>query len=129
VYSGAQFPAMDQATAAQITGIDPAKVRLQTQLAGGSFGRRAQFGSPYMQEAAAVFAATDQSRPVKHMWTREDDVRGGYYRPMYLHRMKGSMDADGRLTAWDQIIVGQSIMGKADTEVDPTSVEGASDLP
>jgi isoquinoline 1-oxidoreductase beta subunit len=129
VYTGAQFPGMDQATAAQITGIDPAKVRLHTQLAGGSFGRRAQFGSPYMQEAAAVFAATDQSRSLKHMWTREDDLRGGYYRPMYLHRMKGSMDADGRLTAWDQIIVGQSIMGKADTEVDPTSVEGASDLP
>ena len=129
VYTGAQFPGMDQATAAQITGIDPAEVRLHTQLAGGSFGRRAQFGSPYMQEAAAVFAATDGSRPVKHMWTREDDIRGGYYRPMYLHRMKGSMDADGKLTAWDQTIVGQSIMGKANTELDDTSVEGASDLP
>ena len=98
-----------------------------TQLAGGSFGRRAQFGSPYMQEAAAVFAATDGKRPVKHMWTREDDIRGGFYRPMYLHRMKGSIDADGKIVAWDQSIVGQSIMGKAD--LDETSVEGASNLP
>ncbi len=127
VYSGAQFPAMDQATAAEITGVDPAKVRLNTQLAGGSFGRRAQFGSPYMQEAAAVFAATDGSRPVKHMWTREDDIRGGFYRPMYVHRMKASIDPDGRITAWDQTIVGQSIMGKAD--LDETSVEGAANLP
>lgn len=127
VYSGSQFPGMDHGTAAKIIGLDPAKVRLHTQLAGGSFGRRAQFGSPYMQEAAAVFAATDRKRPLKHMWTREDDIRGGFYRPMYLHRMKGSIDADGRIVAWDQSIVGQSIMGKAD--LDETSVEGASNLP
>jgi len=127
VYSGAQFPGMDQAVAAQLTGIDPAKVKLHTQLAGGSFGRRAQFGSPYMQEAAAVFAATDGSRPVKHMWTREDDLRGGFYRPMYMHKMRATIDQSGMITAWDQAIVGQSIMGKAD--LDETSVEGASNLP
>lgn len=127
VYNGAQFPAMDQTVAAKVTGIDPSKVRVNTQMTGGSFGRRAQFGSPYMQEAAAVFAATDQSRPLKHMWTREDDIRGGFYRPMYVHRMRGAMDAAGQLKAWDQIVVGQSIMGKAD--LDSTSVEGASDLP
>lgn len=127
VYNGAQFPGMDKATAAKIVGLDPSKVRLNTQITGGSFGRKAQFGSPYMQEAAAVFAATDQSRPVKHMWTREDDIRGGYYRPMYLHKMRGAIDADGRIVAWDQAIVGQSILAKAD--LDSTSVEGASDLP
>jgi len=127
VYNGAQFPGMDKATAAKVVGLDPSKVRLNTQITGGSFGRKAQFGSPYMQEAAAVFAATDQSRPVKHMWTREDDIRGGYYRPMYLHKMRGAIDADGRIVAWDQAIVGQSIMAKAD--LDSTSVEGASDLP
>lgn len=129
IYNGAQFPGMDQQVAAQVLGLDPAKVRVNTQLAGGSFGRRAQFGSPYMQEAAAVFGATDQSRPVKHMWTREDDIRGGFYRPMYLHKMKGAIGPDGKLVAWDHVIVGQSIMGKAATELDDTSVEGASDLP
>jgi isoquinoline 1-oxidoreductase beta subunit len=127
VYNGAQFPGMDKNTAATIVGLDPSKVRLNTQITGGSFGRKAQFGSPYMQEAAAAFAATDQSRPVKHMWTREDDIRGGYYRPMYLHKMRGAINADGRIVAWDQAIVGQSILGKAD--LDSTSVEGASDLP
>jgi isoquinoline 1-oxidoreductase beta subunit len=127
IYSGAQFPGSDEATAAKILGLEPSKVRLHTQFAGGSFGRRAQFGSPYMQEAAEVFKATDGSRPLKHMWTREDDIRGGFYRPMYLHKMKGTIDADGKITAWDQIIVGQSIQQKAD--LDETSVEGASNLP
>ncbi|KGD87444.1 xanthine dehydrogenase family protein molybdopterin-binding subunit [Rhizobium sp. YS-1r] len=127
IYNGAQFPGMDQATAAQILGLDESKVRVNTQLAGGSFGRRAQFGSPYMQEAASVYAASDRSRPLKHMWTREDDIRGGFYRPMYAHRMRGAINADGEIMAWEQVIVGQSIMGKAD--LDQTSVEGASNLP
>ena len=127
VYTGAQFPGMDKNVAAKILNLDPAKVRINTQITGGSFGRKAQFGSPYMQEAAAVFAATDGARPVKHMWTREDDIRGGYYRPMYVHKMRGAMDANGQIVGWDQSIVGQSIMGKAD--LDSTSVEGASDLP
>ena len=112
IYNGAQFPGMDKKTAAKVLGLDPGKVRVNTQLAGGSFGRRAQFGSPYMQEAAAVFAATDGSRPVKHMWTREDDIRGGFYRPMYVHKMRGAIDPDGRIIGWDQTIVGQSIIGK-----------------
>lgn len=127
VYNGAQFPGMDKNTTAKILNLDPAQVRVNTQITGGSFGRKAQFGSPYMQEAAAVFGATDGKRPVKHMWTREDDIRGGYYRPMYVHKMRGAMDADGQIVGWDQTIVGQSIMGKAD--LDSTSVEGASDLP
>jgi len=127
IYNGAQFPAMDQQVAAKILGLDESKVRVNTQLAGGSFGRKAQFGSPYMQEAAAVYAASGGTRPLKHMWTREDDIRGGYYRPMYAHKMRGAINADGQITAWDQVIVGQSIMGKAD--LDSTSVEGASNLP
>jgi len=127
IYNGAQFPGMDQTVAAQILGLDETKVRVNTQLAGGSFGRKAQFGSPYMQEAAAVYAASGANRPLKHMWTREDDIRGGYYRPMYAHRMRGAINAEGQITAWEQVIVGQSIMGKAD--LDETSVEGASNLP
>ena len=127
IYTGAQFPGMDKSTAAKVLGLEPEKVRVNTQITGGSFGRKAQFGSPYMQEAAAVFGATDGSRPLKHMWTREDDIRGGYYRPMYVHKMRGAMDADGKIVGWDQTIVGQSIMAKAD--LDETSVEGASNLP
>ncbi len=127
VYTGAQFPGFDQQVAAQVLGLDESKVRVNTQLAGGSFGRKAQFGSPYMQEAAAVYAATNGDRPLKHMWTREDDIQGGFYRPMYAHKMRGAINKDGEITAWEQVIVGQSIMAKAD--LDSTSVEGASNLP
>ncbi|BDA82805.1 aldehyde oxidase [Aureimonas sp. SA4125] len=126
-YNGSQFPGQDKQALSQVLGVDEAKVRVNTQLGGGSFGRRAQFGSPYMREAAEVFKATDGTRPVKHMWTREDDIRGGFYRPIYAHRMKASINAEGQITGWRQSIVGQSIMGKVD--LDSTSVEGASNLP
>jgi len=126
-YNGAQFPGQDKAAIADVCGVDPQKVRVNTQLAGGSFGRRAQFGSPYMREAAAVFKASGMNRPVKHMWTREDDIRGGFYRPIYVHSIKGAIDGDGNITGWDHKIVGQSIMNK--DELDETSVEGTSDMP
>jgi isoquinoline 1-oxidoreductase beta subunit len=127
IYNGAQFPGFDQQVAAQILKLDESKVRVNTQLAGGSFGRKAQFGSPYMQEAATVYALSGGDRPLKHMWTREDDIQGGFYRPMYAHKMRGAINAKGEIVAWDQVIVGQSIMAKAD--LDSTSVEGASNLP
>ncbi|WP_230532961.1 xanthine dehydrogenase family protein molybdopterin-binding subunit [Microvirga roseola] len=127
IYTGAQFPAMDRQVAAEILGMQQSQVRLNTQMTGGAFGRKAQFGSPYMQEAAAVYAASGGSRPLKHMWTREDDIRGGFYRPMYAHKLRGAINQKGEITAWEQIIVGQSILGKVD--LDETSVEGASNLP
>ncbi|WP_426289538.1 molybdopterin cofactor-binding domain-containing protein [Ensifer adhaerens] len=127
IYNGAQFPGFDQQVAAKILALDEEKVRVNTQMAGGSFGRKAQFGSPYMQEAASVYAAIGGDRPLKHMWTREDDIQGGFYRPMYAHKMRGAIDPTGQIVAWEQIIVGQSIMAKAD--LDSTSVEGASNLP
>jgi isoquinoline 1-oxidoreductase beta subunit len=135
VFGGSQLQTMDQQVVAGVLGIDPGKVRINTQFAGGSFGRRAQAGSPYAAEAAAVFKAFGGSRPVKHMWTREDDIRGGYYRPIYVHRLKGSIGADGSIGGWDQVVVGQSIMegtpfaAMMQNGIDPTSVEGASDLP
>lgn len=126
-YNGSQFPGQDKAAIADVCGVDPAKVRVNTQLAGGSFGRRAQFGSPYMREAAEAFKASGMTRPIKHMWTREDDIRGGFYRPIFVHKLKGAMDADGNIVGWDQQIAGQSVMHK--TELDESSVEGAADLP
>ena len=126
-YNGSQFPGQDKAAIAEICGVDPAKVRVNVQLAGGSFGRRAQFGSPYMREAAAVFKASGMKRPVKHMWTREDDIRGGFYRPIYLHSIRGAIDRDGNISGWDHTIVGQSIMNK--DELDGTTVEGTADMP
>ncbi|QJR79372.1 xanthine dehydrogenase family protein molybdopterin-binding subunit [Alteromonas pelagimontana] len=126
-YSGAQFPGMDKKAIADICEIAEEKVTIHVQYAGGSFGRRAQFGSPYMREAAEVFKVSGMKRPVKHMWTREDDIRGGFYRPLFIHQLRGAIDKEGKIIGWDQVIAGQSIMQK--DELDETSVEGASDLP
>jgi isoquinoline 1-oxidoreductase subunit beta len=126
-YTGAQFPGQDQRALAEVLGVAPEHVRVHTQLAGGSFGRRAQFGSPYMREAAEAFKAAGMTRPVKHMWTREDDIRGGYYRPIFAHKVKVGLSRDGDIAAWDHQIAGQSILKKS--AVDETSVEGVTDLP
>jgi isoquinoline 1-oxidoreductase beta subunit len=135
IYTGAQFPTFDQGVATAALGLQPGQVRVHMQLAGGSFGRRAQPGSPYMAEAVEVFKAGGGGRPVKHLWLREDDVRGGYYRPLFLHRLKGSLGPDGTITAWDQVTVGQSLLADTPFEAamtdgyDPSSVEGANDMP
>ena len=126
-YTGAQFPGQDRKALSEVLGVAPEHVRVHTQLAGGSFGRRAQFGSPYMREAAEAFKAAGMARPVKHLWTREDDIRGGYYRPIFAHKVKAGLSRDGTITAWDHQIAGQSIMKKS--TVDETSVEGVTDLP
>ena len=74
--------------------------------------------------------------PVKTVWSREDDVKGGYYRPMYLHQAKIGVDAKGLPVAWEHTAVGQSIMLGTPFEafqikdgVDATSVEGVADSP
>jgi len=74
--------------------------------------------------------------PIKVIWTREDDVQGGWYRPIYVHRIKAGLDQAGNIVAWRHRIVGQSILAGTPFEqmmvkdgVDATSVEGASTLP
>ena len=94
-YMGSQIQTGDQAVIGSVLGLAPDKVRIHTQLAGGSFGRRAQGGSNYAAEAAHVFKAFGGTRPVKHVWTREDDIKGGFYRPIFVHRLKGALDARG----------------------------------
>jgi isoquinoline 1-oxidoreductase beta subunit len=96
-YMGSQIQTGDQAVIGSVLGLAPNKVRIHTQLAGGSFGRRAQAGSPYAAEAAEVFKAFGGTRPVKHVWTREDDIKGGFYRPIFVHRLKGGLDREGRI--------------------------------
>src|SRR3546814_16734132 len=89
-----------------------------------------------VSEAASVAKAIGGRAPVKLVWTREDDIRGGRYRPMYFHRLRAGLDADGRLIGWQHRIVGQSIArgtpfaaGMIENGIDHTSVEGATTLP
>ncbi len=137
LWAGAQFQTVDQANAAHVLGLKPEQVFINTLYAGGSFGRRATTNSDYIVEAAHVAKAFGVGKPpVKVMWTREDDIRGGYYRPLYHHALSAAVDAKGELVGWRHRIVGQSILTGTPFEpvmvkngVDATSVEGASNLP
>jgi isoquinoline 1-oxidoreductase beta subunit len=129
------MPDLYQQVAAQIMGIDPAKVRLHVMTPGGFFGRRAVADADVIVEVVSTLKAIGARAPVKVLWTREDDTRGGRYRPMYHHALKAGLDAKGEIVAWQHRIVGQSIMKGSPFEalikhgVDETSVEGASTLP
>jgi len=132
---GSQFPTPDHAAIAKVLGIGIDKVHLQTILAGGSFGRRAQQTVHVALELAEVVKAAGPGKPVKLVWTREDDMRGGYYRPFSIHRMRGVV-RDGKIEAWSDTIVGQSIMKGSPFEamtfkdgLDSTAYEGAHDIP
>ena len=80
VWLGSQMPTVDQQIVARVVGLPPDKVRVHTLLAGGSFGRRATPYSDVAAEAASIAKALGGARPVKLVWTREDDVQGGFYR-------------------------------------------------
>jgi isoquinoline 1-oxidoreductase beta subunit len=134
VWCGSQFQTVDQGAAAKALGLAPDKVRLNTLPAGGGFGRRANPASDYVIEACEI--ARSVKVPVKTVWTREDDIRGGYYRPMYVHRVEAGLDGRGNLVGWNHVIVGQSIIAGTAFEpflvkegIDETSVEGVSDTP
>jgi isoquinoline 1-oxidoreductase subunit beta len=134
VWTGTQMQTMEQLTAARITGLKPEQVAIHTTFLGGGFGRRATPSSDWVSEAVHVAKAA--GAPVKTVWTREDDVRGGYYRPMFLHRARIALGADGLPVAWDHVLVGQSILVGSPFEamipangVDPASVEGTADSP
>jgi isoquinoline 1-oxidoreductase subunit beta len=133
LWYGSQFQTVDQAHAAHIAGLDPQQVKIHTLYAGGSFGRRANFSSDYVVEAVSIAKAYGaDGTPIKLQWTREDDIHGGLYRPMYFHKIEAALSADKKLIGWRHVIVGQSIMagtplGPPD-KPDPTSVEGAATM-
>ena len=133
IWTGTQFQTVDRMAAAATAGLKPEQVRIHTTLLGGGFGRRANPASDFVIEAVQVAKAA--KGPVKVMWTREDDIRGGWYRPMWYDRMVGGVDAAGNPVAWTHTIVGQSIMQGTMFEpfgikngIDDSSVEGAADL-
>jgi isoquinoline 1-oxidoreductase beta subunit len=109
IWAGSQLQAADLAVAAATAGLRPDQVVLHTLQAGGSFGRRANAIADFIGEVVSIARATGGRYPVKLTWTREDDLTGGMYRPMNLHRLEAGVDADGQLIALRQRIVGQSI--------------------
>ncbi|MBN8443435.1 MAG: xanthine dehydrogenase family protein molybdopterin-binding subunit [Thauera sp.] len=137
LWVGSQLPGLDGAAAARVLGLKPEQVKVHVQMAGGGFGRRGVPSSDYVVEACEVAKAARAAgldAPVQLVWSREDDVRGGYYRPMHLHRARIGFDSKGKVLAWDHVIVGQSITAGTLFEgsmikngVDTTAVEGMRD--
>jgi len=137
LWMGAQMPGVDAMAAAAVLGLKPPQVKVNVQMAGGGFGRRAIPTSDYVVEACQIAKAAKAAgidAPIRTLWSREDDIRGGYYRPMHLHRARIGFDAQGKVLAWDHTIVGQSIVSGTFFEgmmvkngVDNTAVEGMRD--
>ena len=133
---GSQMPSIDQEVAADVMGLSIERVKVKTLLAGGSFGRRATPRGDMAIEAANVLKAARHSGPIKVMWTREDDIRGARYRPLFVERLRGGLDAHGNVIAWDHVLVGQSFVKGTRFEAtmlkegyDERMVNGASSLP
>jgi isoquinoline 1-oxidoreductase beta subunit len=131
---GCQLQTGDHNMIAAVLGLPFERVEIETMLAGGSFGRRGQADMHLAAELAQAAKAIGPGRPVKLVWTREDDIRGGYYRPLFLHRLRGAVSG-GNIVAWADSIVGQSILKGTPFEsiikdgIDPYSVEGAREIP
>ncbi len=136
LHDGCQFPTGPHFALSQIFELPFEKIQINTMLAGGSFGRRATPDADYQVEAGLAFVMTDRTRPVKLVWSREDDIRSGYYRPAFGHKVRVGLDNAGKIVGWDHRIAGQSIMKGTAFEafsvhdgVDHSSVEGTSDSP
>jgi isoquinoline 1-oxidoreductase beta subunit len=129
---GSQIPTLDQLNTAKIVGTLPGSVSIETLFAGGSFGRRANFQSDYMAECVHIAKHVGGGRPVKLVWTREDDMTGGYYRPLTHHAVRVELGADGLPATWRHRVVTQSLMKGSPVGgggLDETSVEGAKGSP
>ncbi len=136
LYDGCQSPTGAQMALAAVLQIPQQNIEVKTLYAGGTFGRRSTQTGDYHVEAALAFALNGGQQPVKLVWSREDDIRGGYYRPAVAHKVRVGLDDDGHIVAWDHRISGKPIFkgGPLDAflvqnGVDATSVEGVRDTP
>src|SRR4029077_6429312 len=132
---GCQFPGIDHPVIAGVLGLPKEKVKINVLYAGGSFGRRAQIFGELAAEAAQALKALGRDASIKLVWTREDDIRGGSYRPLVLHQLRAGLDKAGNITALEDAVAAQSFLKGTPLEAmlvdgrDPLVTEGASDLP
>ena len=132
---GCQFPGIDHPVIAGVMGLPKEKVKINVLYAGGSFGRRAQIFGEFAAEAAQALKALGRDASIKVVWTREDDIRGGFYRPMVLHRLRAGLDAAGNIAAFEDKVAVQSFIKGTPLEatmvdgLDPLMTEGSADIP
>ncbi len=117
------------AAAAKITGLKPEQVTVHTTYLGGGFGRR--FERDFVEEA--LILSKTAGKPVKLVWTREDDVQHDFYRPMNATRIRAALDANGAIVAWSQTIVCPSIFARVFPQmmkdgIDSAAVENVKDM-
>jgi len=136
LWVGTQFPGGDSAAAAKVLDLKPEQIQMNVQTAGGGFGRRGVPSGDFVVlacEVAKAARAVGLTAPIRTLWSREDDIKGGYYRPMHLHRARIGFDDNGTVLAWDHVLVGQSILtgtlfgGRVKNGIDPTATEGLRD--
>jgi isoquinoline 1-oxidoreductase beta subunit len=125
-----QVQGIAQATAAKAAGLKPEQVKVHTTFLGGGFGRRLEVDFI----PAAVEASKAVGKPVKLLWTREDDMRHDAYRPPAFDQVAGAFDRDGKLVAWKLHLVGPSITARmfpsvVESAIDPFAVEAAANYP
>jgi len=121
-----QAQTLDRVAIAEVLELKPEQVTFHTEYAGGGFGRRTPLDSHIPREAAAI-AKRMRGMPIKWVWTREDDIQGGYYRPMFAHRVEMAVDDDGMPAAWRHVIVGQSWMIGSGNAFEPALVKDGVD--
>ncbi|TNF82663.1 xanthine dehydrogenase family protein molybdopterin-binding subunit [Pseudomonas sp. ICMP22404] len=136
LWVGTQFPGGDGVAAARVLNLKPEQVQVNVQTAGGGFGRRGVPSGDFVVLACEVAKAARSAgldAPIRTLWSREDDIKGGYYRPMHLHRARIGFDDNGNVLAWDHVLVGQSILAdtmfgaRVQNGIDPTATEGLRD--
>lgn len=127
VWSNGQGPTVERAAIANVLGLEAERVTHHVLPAGGAFGRRGTMDSHLEQEGAAI-AKRVRGIPIKLVWTREDDIRGGYYRPAFVHRVEIGIDADGMPSAWRHVVVGQSFLIGSGTFAEPILVKDGVDF-
>lgn len=134
VWGGVQAQMLVQQTVAATAGVPVDKVKVNTTLLGGGFGRR--FEMDYVIDATLLSKAV--GKPVKVIWTREDDIQNDVYRPATYNKMSAGIDASGNPIFWHHRVVNDAIMARAgkafgfilkDDQLDESSFEGAHNLP
>lgn len=127
-----QIPSLDQLNTAFVVGTLPGSIEIETLYAGGSFGRRGVPDSDYVVECVHIAKHVGHGRPVKLMWTREDDMTAGRYRPLAHHAVRVKLGPDGLPAAWRHRVVIQSFMKGTPLmrgDLDQSAVEGVLGSP
>jgi len=104
IWCGTQSQSLAQEGTAKALGIARDKVKLNDMLLGGGFGRRGPRDADFVVDA--VLMSKEAGKPVKVMWTREDDVHNGRFRPLSAHYLRARFDPTGKLVAWQHRLAG-----------------------